>query len=221
MKKLLLYFAIATSISFLVSGCAASYKHIHPSSLNYSNKSSDKGVDFYYSYNVLQQAGNKKYGKKEEKNFLRVVSVKLTNNSGKDLSFGDDIRVFNGDTPITINYPAETHLKTKQTVPTYFLYMLFSFVKLNITKTDQYGFTTGQSYPIGLVLGPGLTLINVLTADGANKKYKDELISNNPIGKIIKNGETVYGLMSVNDTNYNNLQVKVIVKTEQAEKTLK
>lgn len=61
--------------------CASRYKMIEPESINYLSVKEDKGVKFEYKYDLL----SKKYAKKEEKKGVKIVAVKVTNNSGSDL----------------------------------------------------------------------------------------------------------------------------------------
>ena len=86
-QKLLVLLSI-----FLSSGCASSYQMINPPGLTYLSNSSDKSVSLDYKYNLLP----KKYAKKEVKNNIRLVAVKITNNSGRDLVFAKDIKLTYG-----------------------------------------------------------------------------------------------------------------------------
>jgi len=79
-------FAIA--IVFILSGCAASYKPIYPVSLNYDSHQSEDGVELSYKYDVLRQNGNKKYAKKEDKKGVKLVALKITNNTQSVVNIG-------------------------------------------------------------------------------------------------------------------------------------
>jgi len=96
----------------------------------------------------------------------------------------------------------------KQIVPGYLPYLLLTFVNLTTTK-EQNGMTEQNVIPIGLVLGPGITVGNMLIAGDANTKLLDELRLYNLIGRDIKPGETVYGIIGVRDIGYSPITVEV------------
>ena len=97
----------------------------------------------------------------------------------------------------------------KQGVPIYLLYMLLTPITLNKTSNDR---TTGLPktepiFPLGLIIGPGITVLNMVTAGSANKKFKNELTEKNLIGKTIKAGETVSGLIGIRSDTFVNLAI--------------
>jgi hypothetical protein len=66
-----------------------------------------------------------------------------------------------------------------------------------------------NSFPIGLILGPGIAGGNMIAASSANKNFKKELIEFDINGKIIKKGETVYGLIGSNSRSYDAIKIKM------------
>ena len=48
----------------ILCGCASSYKSINPSSRSLNTKLEDENFVFEYSYDILENAGNKRYSKK-------------------------------------------------------------------------------------------------------------------------------------------------------------
>jgi hypothetical protein len=83
LKRIILSLAIVT----LFGSCASGYKTINPTNLSYHSSSSDKSVILQYKYELL----DKKYKKKEVARGIRLMAVKITNNSNEDLVFGKDI----------------------------------------------------------------------------------------------------------------------------------
>ncbi|WP_255592561.1 hypothetical protein [Marixanthomonas sp. SCSIO 43207] len=66
------------SVTTLTS-CASGYKMIEPKSINYVSRNENNGAKLEYKYDLL----DKKYAKKG----VRLVAVKITNESDKDLMF--------------------------------------------------------------------------------------------------------------------------------------
>lgn len=206
MKKLipvLLLFAI----SALFTGCAAYYRPIYPPALNYTNMDVTEGISFSYKYDVLRERGNKKLSNKELKKGVKLVAVKITNNYDTTLNIGRDIVFFSGQNRLDIVDPYLCRQLLKQSVPGYFLYLLFAPLSLNFI--DGTGRVT-ESYPIGLALGPGLTAINMITAGSANSKLSRELYEYNIMDRDIRAGETIYGIIGVRDYGFNPINVKLM-----------
>ncbi|SMG48802.1 hypothetical protein SAMN05661096_03523 [Marivirga sericea] len=199
-------FTIATI--FILSGCAVSYKPIHPVSLNYDSHQSEDGVELSYKYDVLRQNGNKKYAKKEDKRGVKLIALKITNNSQSAVNLGKNLTLYSGNNQIRPMEPMIIKESIKQIVPGYLPYLLLTFVNLTTTK-EQNGIIEQNVIPIGLVLGPGITVGNMLIAGDANTKLLDELRLYNLIGKDIKPGETVYGIIGVRDIGYSPITVEV------------
>ena len=143
---------------------------------------------------------------KETKFNVKLVAVKLTNNSGRDLIFGKDIKLTygNGSEAVLMQNP-QVYSALRQKNEYYLFYMILTAATITTTTNGQ----QTSSIPIGYALGPGLTATNLLVADAANKTFNDELLKYNILGTTIKNGTTVYGLVGINSANYEGLKVKV------------
>jgi len=198
--KLINTFLILTAIISLTS-CASSYKPTTPNTQNYMSSNEVDKVKLEYKYNLLQ----KKYAKKEVKKGVKVVAVKITNNSDRDLMFGSDIKLtFENGKQVSIvenNYVFKT---LKQSTPIYLLYLLLS--PINIYTEDSSG---SNAFPVGLIIGPGITAGNMITAASANKKFKTELLEFDINGVLIKKGETKYGLIGIQSDSYDSLKLKI------------
>jgi hypothetical protein len=199
-SKLLLLFFIA-----ILTSCASGYKAIHPDSLNYPSISEDG--NFSFKYNVLKDKRNKKFAKKEDKFRVRIVAVKIKNTTGKTLKYGENYVITSGTTEVRILEPDVASYQIRQKVPTYLLYLLLSGSTIN-TSGDPYN--TSDEIPIGYVLGPGLAGLNMAVAAGANKHLRQDLTEHSIIGRDIKNGETFYGLVGIQDNGFAPLSLKLM-----------
>ena len=194
-------------MALTLTNCASGYKMIQPKSINYISGDESNGVKLEYKYDLLE----KKYEKKELKKGVRLVAVKITNNSGKELMFGRDAKLaYENGTEVYVMDNDKVFQTLKQSSASYLWYLLLTPVNFFTTKTNSNGLQEEtSSTPIGLVLGPGLTLVNMLAAGSANKKFKDEMLEYNVNGTIIKNGETKYGLLGIKTNSYDALRIKI------------
>ena len=192
--------------SFLVN-CASGYKLIEPKAIDYVYTSKTDSITLEYKYDLL----HKKYEKKEIKKGIKLVAIKVTNNSDKDITFGRDVTLaFSNRTEMHIMEPEKTYKRLKQSPATHLLYLLLTPINFYTTSTDSNGFTTNtSSTPIGLVLGPALAGGNMIAASSANKKFKSELLDNNIYGSVIKKGETKFGLIGIQSDGFESLQLNV------------
>lgn len=199
---------IATLIAtvVLLGSCASGYKTINPESINYLSHSEDKGVKLEYKYELL----NKKYKKKELAKGVRLIAVKITNNSNNDVVFGKDVTLnYDNGASIYIMDNDRVFTSLKQSPASYLWYLLLTPTNLYTTET-QNGYTTETStVPIGLILGPGLAGGNMIAASTANNKFKTDLKTHNLNDLTIKKGQTVSGLIGIRSGDYNAIKIKV------------
>jgi hypothetical protein len=69
--------------------------------------------------------------------------------------------------------------------------------------------SSASRLPIGLILGPGIAFGNMAVAGTANQNFLRELNEYNLINKTITPGQTVFGLIGVNDIGYNPVRIVV------------
>ncbi len=190
----------------LLTSCSSGYKMIQPKSINYVSTNESDGVSLEYKYDLLR----KKYKKKEVTKGVKLVAVKITNNSGKDLTFGRDaILTYEDGTEIYVLENEKVFKTLKQHPATYLFYLLLSPVNLYTSSTSNGRTEQTSSTPIGLVLGPGIAGGNMIAASSANKKFKDEMLEYNINGTVIKNGETTYGLIGIQTNSYDALRLEI------------
>lgn len=208
--KSLKAFCFLFGCAVVLSSCAGSYHPIYPRSLQYNHSSAPQApVDMGYRYGVLAEKDNKKFARKEEKKHLQLAAIKLTNNTNKPLVFGRDIQLLSNTSPLSPLPSGMVYQQLKQQTPLFLLYLLFTPAKITTTRSD--GNTVNQSsFPIGLILGPGLALGNMLKASGNNDKFLAELMQHDLIGRTIQPGETVYGLVGLGNTGYGPLSIRIV-----------
>lgn len=198
-------FLLLFSFGLLLSNCASGYQSINPKIISYASKNNSNEIILEYKYDLLQ----KKYKKKERKNDMRLIAVKLTNLSDRDLVCGKDLKfMYENGKPIT---PLETKAifnETKQISGLYLLYLLLTPLQFTVS-TNANGVQDNNSFPIGFFVGPGLAAGNMITANSSNRRYKKDLTDHNLLGKTIPKGETVYGLIGINSSNYDAITFKV------------
>ena len=204
MKKLISKALVLTSAILLV-GCAATYKPINPPSVNYNSHDLQDGIGLSYKYDILREKGNKKYAKKENKKGIRLIAVKVTNNTDSVINIGRDAIFYSGQNQIFPIEPMAIKNSLKQFVPGYLPYLLLTFTNLYITN----GSTT-ETYPIGLLLGPGITFGNMAVAGSANTKMLNELNEYDMLNMDIQKDETVYGIIGIRDMGYSPITIKMI-----------
>jgi len=189
-------------IVLVITGCASGYKTIGPDKLRYTSRADDQSVTLEYKYGVLTS----RYARKETNNGMRLVAVKITNNSGRDLIFGKDIKLtYTNDSELNIQDQEVTYQNLKQGWAGYLLYLLLTPAKLTTTSN---GVQT-SSTPIGYAIGPGIAGGNIIAATSANNNFKAELLKYDLNGNVIKKGETVYGLVGVKADNFDAIKIKV------------
>jgi len=202
MKKTLLNILLP----FILFSCASTYKVAKPENMNYSSTSTNSDVQLSYKYDILP----KKYSKKEVKRGIKLVSVKLTNNTNKDLTFGDNLKLTDDLGKEIYTFDKETTFKKLKQLPaTHLFYLLLTPVNFFTTTQNSNGTAETNSTPVGLILGPGLALGNLAVASSANSKFKKDLELYNLNGAIIKKGETKYGLIAFEADSFESLKVKV------------
>ena len=191
----------------LLSSCASGYKMIEPENINYISSNETNNVVFQYKYDLLDN----KYAKKELKKEVKLVAIKITNNSGKDIMFGKEAKLtYENGQEIYVMDNDKVYKLLKQSPASYLWYLLLTPVNLYTSKPSPNGYQQEtSSTPIGLILGPGLAGGNMIVASSANNKFKEELFEYNMIGTVIKNGETKYGLIGIETDSFDALKLKI------------
>lgn len=198
--------AVLLLIPIIFGSCASGYRAIGPSELSFNSQHEVQDVSLEYKYDLLK----KKYAKKEKKKDVRLVAVKITNNSNRDVVFGEDFFLSYKNGGQVLLMPTDDVFKSLKQHPTsYLAYLLLSPISIATTKTNSYGVTeTSNPFPIGLILGPGIAAGNLIAASSANKKFRKDLREFDLHRKTIPKGKTVYGLIGIRANNYDALELR-------------
>ncbi|AUS04806.1 hypothetical protein [Pseudotamlana carrageenivorans] len=191
----------------MLTNCASGYKDIQLKSLNYISKNEQSDIILEYKYDLL----DKKYAKKEVKRGVKLVAVRITNNSNEDIIFGRDVKLgyVNGQELYVLDND-KVYKTLKQSPASYLWYLLLSPINLYTYETNGYGGQeTTNSFPIGLILGPGIAGGNMIAAGNANKKFKTQMLDYNLYGTVIKSGEVKHGLIGIEADSYEALTLTV------------
>ena len=149
MRKII-FKALAICSIALLSGCASVYRPINPKTINYTSHNLKDGISISYKYDVLKEKGNRKYARKEYVKDLKVISLKITNNTDSTIKLGKDFAFYSGSQQLFPMEPIVIKRSIKQATPSYLLYLLLTPLKLFVTTSDYSGITT-ESYSIGYV----------------------------------------------------------------------
>ena len=203
MKKKLLK-SIIWAVIFLLNGCAMYYRPINPDKLSYNIIENKDKIEFAYRYDVLRERANKKMEKKELKSGIKIVAVKIKNNTDSSICLGSDIRLYSGLTEINLLPPMLVKKAVEQSVIGYIPYFIGALGNSNVSYNGQ----VVSSFNFGLILWPAIAIGNMITASKANSNFLKELIKYDLREVKIKSGETVYGIIGIQDSGFIPLEIK-------------
>ncbi len=196
-KNVFLLVAIA-----ILSSCASSYVSVEPESLYYNSNDNNNGVSLQYRYNLM----NKRYSKKERKKGIKIVAVKITNNTDQKIVFGRDFSLaYANGFNVHVMDQNVVYRSMRQNSASYLWYLLLTPLKF-YKKSDDGSISTTS---VGYGLGPGLAGINMIRANSANEKLKKELYDFDLIGTTIKSGETKVGLIGIQSDNFDSIKIRM------------
>ena len=201
MRKII-HFSLMLTFIFLLSGCAQSYYALDPTKSTYPASNNFEEITLNYRYDILSEKGNKKISKKERQNHIKLVAVKITNNTDKVINIGSNAAFFSGNSMITPMDAMSIKNNLKQSVPSHLLYLLLTPLTFSINESNP--------LPVGLILGPAISGGNMLVAGNANKKLNNELVQYDILNRDIQVGETVFGLVGFRNLDYIPLTIKQI-----------
>ncbi len=195
-------------ISIMLCSCASSYKPVNPPSQPYGSAEESAELAFSYQYDVLLRAGNKKYDRREKKKGVRVVAIKLKNNTERTLIPARDIHILANEKVLPVMAPFQVKNTIKQQTPIYLLYLLLTPLSVRFYESNNGVLKEKSTIPVGLVVGPGLTAVNMAVAGSANKKLEAELLEY-AFDKPVAPGQTMYALVGLNLSQHHSLSVRV------------
>lgn len=203
---------LSNILLLFMMGCASSYHTIRPETLRYSTGNSDSTLVLNYRYDVLSESGNKKYAKHEKLRSVKLVALKITNFTGQTINLRNDVSYYVGNREVFPMDPTKTKQELKQGVAVYLLYLLMTPMNVFTTTTESNGYGNYEqdtkTFPIGLVLGPGISLGNMIVAGSANSEFETEL-NTFSITHSAGPGQTIYILAGFRDIGYEPITIKI------------
>ncbi len=192
-------------IFFTLNSCAFKYNSVLVNDNGMSSKSWEDDVFLEYQRDILMAHGNHRYAEKQKKKNISVVAVKITNDSYETMELGKTYRLLADGQPVKVLSPYETASKIKQKKGIYLLYLL-------MTPINGQNYYNGSStfIPVGVILGPALTLSNTAKAGKANKMFMNDLVYHSIENKEILPGQTIYGLIAVDNYGFEKLEIQLI-----------
>lgn len=213
MRKHFTHLAASVAAASMLVGCAGSYHAIRPNRIGNYQPTTQVGapVEFSYHYSALLTNGaNKKYVKKEQKRGYQVVAVQIKNNTATDLNFSRDLELTFGDRPIMPVGSLQAANDLKQGVAIYLLYVL-GIGQIGGTRDPYTGQTTGGTI---LPWGPVAAAGNMIGASSANRNLRNEFAQFDLTNKVLRPGETVYGIIPLRESNV--APLKLLLRTSAA-----
>lgn len=196
-----IHFGLLLALIFILGACAQRYHSVNPTKIALSASNIPEEITLNYRYDILRENGNKKISKNERRNNIKLVAVKITNNTDQVINLSKNAAFFSGSSMLVPIEPISLKNKLRQSVPSYLFYLLLTPLTFTFNGSDP--------FPIGLFVGPGLTGANMLDAGIANKKLYTELIQYDILNRDIQQGETVYGLVGFGNIDYSPLTIKI------------
>lgn len=190
-------------VIILLSSCASSYKQIIPSCINYNNDVIENGIEMAFKYDVLMETGNKKYAKKEFKNDISLVVLKITNHTDSAIILGQNVALLSGNQIAELVDPVIVKKLLQQSILSYLPYLLLTPLRFEF-QVNQ----ISARLNFGFLLGLGLTGGNILVANAANKGFQRNLDAYDLRNKIIPVGDTVYGIVGIRGRGFAPLSIK-------------
>lgn len=179
-------------IIFSLTGCASYYRAIGPEKINYPPTINVEKVALSYRYDVLRDAGNKKFVNNEFKRNMKVVAVKLINNSDTTINISKNLSFYSGSSKILLLNPYDIKMQIKQSAPSYALYLIGCI----------------SLAPLDIAVFGGIGVGNIIIANTANKNLLKELERYDITNKELKKGESIIGIIGFEALHSDPLTVK-------------
>jgi hypothetical protein len=197
----------------LFSGCANSFKAINLTKMNYTNiQNCNNKLEVSYIYNIMVISKNISLAAKEKKNCYSTVAVRIKNISETcRMITQDNFRVYDNVNELKTPDKDLYFNRIKQWPGYYGVYAILGFLP---SIGNQKSSTRDSEYEnLGfLLMGVTASALNIVATNQANYKFKKFMNDNDIYGKTIKPGETVYGIVIINNANFDPLVFKYLDK---------
>jgi hypothetical protein len=193
--------AVFASALFL-GGCAQSYNRINEDSLQYGRNSNTEVVSYQYSSSVFSDSRNSWYQSKESQGRYQIIGFRFKNTSDKEFNFQSDATLVSGGHEL--EYFPTTKVTHQMIQPKGKFAWWLLLLPLNLTVTqnecDDFGCSPDVSFfPIGLILGPTVTLFKVVKASSADGNMKKDIDAHDCNKFTLSPGSTGHCFVSVSN----------------------
>ena len=198
--KSILKLSVLLSAVFLCS-CAGFYHAVNPQTINFPQVSKEDKVPVSYRFDVLRDAGNKKMAKKEIKRCMKVVAVKITNNTDSVINVQKDLEFVSSNKSLELISPVDIQNQIRQSSEAYAFYFIG-------------GLTLA---PLDIAVFGGIGLGNILVASQANANLLKELTTYDIRNTNINPKESITGIIGYRSSYSDPIYVKLKEKNDIAD----
>ena len=171
---------------------------VRPDRINYQNLQNADSVSFSYHYDILRQANNKRYYKKEIKRNIRLVAIRIINESDSITDL-NRYEFYAGKNKAALLPVTSVYKKLKQK---WWPFLFYSLLTINSMETHCIGGRCRTRskivFPIGVFIAAG----NIIYASISNQHFKKELSYFEYKPKSLQPGEHYYALIGIQEDNY-------------------
>jgi len=207
----------AIMFSLLLSGCASTYHPLQLDNLVYSPGDTIKGISYGYRYNILKEQGNKKYARKELEKNIKFVAFTFTNSSLKPINLVNDLEYYQyGTRKINPLDPNSIENAFEQDPDKYYADLWLMICNGYGVQSSTSGSNTSSHFifiPIGIIIGPEMTIVNISIAKKANLLFGKDLDIFTPFS-IIMPGQKTFVLISFGDISERPIRIRLKGKSE-------
>lgn len=191
-----------------LASCATTYQYIYPSKLDYKNKYVNADLEYYMIFDVFTKMGCNRFAKKEIKNKVSMVSVKLINKGATPISIDEShFGISSFGAPVAMGTHDVFYKQLRQRTE---LYVLYAFTGIYYTTLNSNTYprppeVKAHFIPVGLIIAP----LNMAVSAMANSTLKKNIDKEKLLGKTIAPGDSACGFIYVNASAGKSLKFEV------------
>jgi hypothetical protein len=196
----------------LICGCTSTYHSMSLGLLEYSKADTVNNISYSFHFHTLSDFSNKKYEQKGIQNNIRLVAFNFENLSSRRINLANDLEYFEDHTKII--YPKEPNsiYNSFALSPKKYLWYL-PLVMVNAYwfesyRAGVYNNSHLRIIPIGIFIGPMLTLFNFSAVKKANINFGKDLDKYSPFTSI-EPGEKKYVLIPFENISEQPIRIRL------------
>lgn len=188
-------------VAMLSFSCATTYRAVDPQKSNYYTEMEIDSIKYGFDKETFQLQAKKRYAKKARKKDVSIVGFYVENNTADTLLPIRDLTFQHGGKNIKPMPLKEAHVAVSQGEILHFLWYAIAIPIPAVV--DAIGSPFIQA-PVALITGN----YNMFMAGAANRKFRENLQRDNIVYRKIPPGESMYGLVSFNQTIISDLTIQ-------------